>query len=301
MGSQGIRFSVIVPTRDRPAQLRNCLQALAALKCAREGFEVIVVDDGGSAELDCVLAPFCGRLDLKLHRLPPSGPATARNAGAALARGRFLAFTDDDCAPAPDWLEALERRLLQHSGCAVGGQTINGLSGNLYACASQMLVDFLYSYYNRSPAQARMLTSNNLAFPAERFRAVGGFDPAFRGAGGEDRDLCDRWLGLGYQMVYAPEAVVHHFHALTGGGFWRQHISYGRGAATFHEARTRRGQGPIRVEPLSFYLGICACPFRGPWGWRAWPLAALLICSQVANAAGFFWEKAVGHRRKPSR
>lgn len=301
MGNQGLQFSVVVPTRDRPVQLRNCVQALAALQYERKSFEVIVVDAGSSADLDPVLAPFSGPLDLRLHRLPPCGPAIARNAGVALARGRFLAFTDDDCAPAPDWLEALERRLRQHPDCAVGGRTVNGLSGNLYACASQLLVDFLYSYYNASPAQARLLISNNLAFPAERLRAVGGFDPAFRRAGGEDRDLCDRWLGRGHQMVYAPEAVVHHYHALTWRGFWRQHINYGRGAATFHEARAQRGQGPVRIEPLSFYLGICAYPFRGAWGWRSWPLAALLIGSQVANAAGFFWEEFTGRRRKLPR
>ena len=91
--------------------------------------------------------------------------------------------------------------------------------------------------------------ANNLALPEDRFRAIGGFDTIFPLAASEDREFCDRWLHHGFQMTYAPEAVVYHARALTFRSFWRQHFKYGRGAFHFHQVRARLGgrrwTGPI--------------------------------------------------------
>src|SRR5262245_60503957 len=104
-------FSIVIPTYERPRQLAACLQTLARLDYERERFEVIVVDDGGKTPLVNVIAPFHDRLYLTLLTRPNAGPAVARNTGAAQAKGQFLAFTDDDCRPAPDWLKCLAVRL----------------------------------------------------------------------------------------------------------------------------------------------------------------------------------------------
>src|SRR5258705_2165999 len=94
--------SIVVPTFARPAQLRRCLEGIARLEAGTSSFEVIVVDDGGPEPLDTLVASSADGLDIRLIRQPRGGPAAARNAGAALARGVFLAFIDDDCTPAPD-------------------------------------------------------------------------------------------------------------------------------------------------------------------------------------------------------
>ena len=70
----------------------------------QDRFEVIVVDDGSEPPMDSVVSFFRDRLELVLLSQANSGPAAARNTGAAQAKGKFLAFTDDDCTPAPDWL-----------------------------------------------------------------------------------------------------------------------------------------------------------------------------------------------------
>src|SRR3712207_1403127 len=92
-------FSVIVPTYERPAQLAACLGALARLDCPAASFEVIVVDDGSAAAPGRRLDEFRDLLDVRLLTQANAGPAAARNRGASEARGSFLAFTDDDCAP----------------------------------------------------------------------------------------------------------------------------------------------------------------------------------------------------------
>jgi len=289
-------FSIIIPTYKRPRQVAACMQSLVELDYSPDCFEVIVVDDGGETPLDEVAASSGDRLDVRLLRQPNSGPATARNTGAARAKGEFLAFTDDDCRPAPDWLKSLAVRFGKDPDCVIGGRTINALPDNPYSSASQLLIDYLYSYYNADPYRARFLASSNLGMAADRFRAIGGFDTTFPRAAGEDREFCDRWLSQGFRIIYASEVIVHHAHPLTFRTFWRQHFWYGRGAFAFHRIRARRGLGRVKVEPVSFYRNLLRYPFLHERGIKALLLGSLLIGAQVANAAGFFVERMKGKR-----
>jgi glycosyltransferase involved in cell wall biosynthesis len=283
--------SVVVPTYNRPRQLRACLEALAAQSYPQGRFEVIVVDDGSPAPLGPLVDELRGRLEVRLLRQERQGPAAARNRGAAAARGTLLAFTDDDCRPHPGWLRALTLRLGAAPEAMVGGQTINALRDNACAEASQLLVGYIYEYFNR-PGGAYFFTSNNIALARAGFEAIGGFDTSYPRAAAEDRDFCDRWQLAGFPMVYAPEALIDHAHALTLRGFWRQHLNYGRGAYHFHQARARRAAAPIKVEPLGFYLRLLGAPLRRRPLHQALPLAALLALSQGANTLGFLRERA---------
>lgn len=284
-------FSIVIPTYNRPRQLTRCLEAFSCLCYPRDGFEVIVVDDGGTTPLEEVVERFHGRLTLKLLSQKNSGPASARNRGASEATGEFLAFTDDDCAPSPSWLHALADAFRDAPDCGVGGKTVNALTDNLYAATSQLLLDYLYDYYNGDFQRATFFASNNLAFPRKAFLESGGFDNRYRQAAAEDRELCDRWVSQGGRLQYVPEAVVSHAHALALDTLWQQHINYGKGAFFFHRVRAERGGGPVRVEPLSFYLNMFTYPFQQASLRRAVPLSFLLIITQMANASGYFLEK----------
>jgi GT2 family glycosyltransferase len=291
MGEEPPFFSIIVPTYDRPGQLATCLHSLSRLDYRRDRFQVIVVDDGSKIPLEVAVASFNDRLDVTLLTQPQAGPATARNTGVARAKGDFLVFTDDDCAPTPDWLRKLAACFGAAPDRGIVGRTLNTLPDNLYSTASQLLIDYLCAYYNADPNQAHFITSNNLAVPADSFHAIGGFDMTFPRAGGEDREFCDRWLHHGYRMTYAKEVLVYHNHGFTFHAFWRQHFNYGRGAFRFHHLRAQRGSERIRLEPFSFYQNLLRYPLSQAPGWRALLFAVLLVVSQAANAAGFFWEK----------
>jgi GT2 family glycosyltransferase len=281
-------FSIVIPTYNRPAPLAACLQACALLDYPRDSFEVIAVDDGGAVPLEAIVAGVRGVLSVKLLRQGHAGPAAARNRGATEARGEFLAFTDDDCSPTPGWLRALAAQLAESPDCAVGGQTLNMLTDNVYSTASQLLISYLFSYYNGIPRAARFFPSNNLSVPASRFRAIGGFDVTYPQAAAEDRELCDRWLHNGQRMIYAPDAVVYHANDLTFRKFMRQHFHYGEGAFCFHRIRARRRQQRIRIEPPSFYLNMLCFPFFEARVRKAPLMLLLLIVAQIANALGFF-------------
>ena len=285
-----IDFSILVPTCNRPSQLAVCLAAIAELDYPRSRFEVVVVDDGSDTPLDPVVEPYRAVLQIALLGQSRGGPARARNRGAEAARGRFLAFTDDDCAPAPDWLTRLAGTLGNATDHVVGGRTINALSNNTCAEASQLLLDYLHGYFNQRSTEIWFLASCNLALSAELYRAVGGFDPSFPRAAAEDRDFCDRLQRHGCRKTYARNAVVYHRHALTLPSFWRQHFGYGRGAHRFRRARVHRTGEGVRVEPFGFYSGMLLHPFKRAGLRRPLQTSILLAISQVANVAGFFYE-----------
>jgi glycosyltransferase involved in cell wall biosynthesis len=281
-------FSVIIPTYARPKQLSDCLTSLSKLDYLRDRFEVIVVDDGSPTPLDAIVAPFQTSLNLTLLRQANAGPSAARNAGAAMAKGTFLAFTDDDCAPAPDWLRQLEIRFTKQPQQIVGGRTCNALTQNPFSCTSQLILDVVYEVYNAIPDQARFFTSNNLALPTKEFHNLGGFNVNFPTS--EDRELCDRWLYQGYAMRYAQDAVVLHAHDLTLRSLWNQHFGYGQGAYRYHKLRSDRGSGKFKIE-RNFYLSLLHYALTQTQYQPRLLLLLLLFSVQVANAAGFFYEK----------
>jgi glycosyltransferase involved in cell wall biosynthesis len=257
----------------------------------RDRFEVIVIDDGSSIPLNAVVAPFQKSLHLTLLRQQNAGPAAARNAGATAAIGRFLVFTDDDCTLTPQHLHTLEKYCQQVPDHLIGGHTLNALPENDCSTASQLLIDYLYHYYNIHHRPS-FFASNNFATPKAQFEKLGGFDTSFPLAAGEDREFCDRWLDHGYPMSYAPDVQIYHAHQLSLRTFWRQHFNYGRGAFCVRQMRAARANNRIQVEPLSFYFNLLSYPFGRESVFRAAWLSGLLLLSQVANVVGFFVEKS---------
>ncbi len=291
-------FSVVVPSRNRPAQLRRCLEALLRLETPKSHYEVIVVDDGSAEPYERWVNQLNAAMAVRCMRLDGRGPGQARNAGAEAARGRFIALTDDDCEPAPDWLDRIGVALRQNPDAMVGGRTVNLLSGNVCSEASQTLIAYLYDYYVRTGSANRFFTSCNIAMRTELYQRCGGFDLRFRLAGGEDRDFCDRWTSSGLGLLYLPEAVVYHSHRLTLAGFLRQHFTYGRGAWHFHRARAERGGPPVAMEPREFFTGMLAWPFSRPRLSRRMTISILMGVSVGMNILGYAYER---WRSRPAR
>ncbi len=283
-------FSIIIPTYNRPERLASCLQAIALLDYPRDHFQVIIVDDGSKTPLNEVVALLQDKINLKLLRQKNAGPAAARNKGAEVATGEFLAFTDDDCQPTPNWLAQLAVGLANNPEAMIGGKTINALDNNPFSTASQKLIDYLYEYYNPAKGKNAFFASNNIAMPAANFKALNGFDVSFPLAAAEDREFCDRWNQV-YPMLYVPDAQVNHYHKLSLASFWKQHFGYGRGAFCFHKLQSQRVAKNIEVEPLSFYFNLLSYPFSQASRQPKLLISGLFLISQVANVAGFFWER----------
>lgn len=289
------RVSIVVPTFDRALQLGRCLDGIAALECPAIPFEVIVVDDGGPEPLDGLVAAYADRLDVRLIRQGRGGPAAARNAGAARARGALLAFLDDDCTPEPGWLSAIVRELERDDRRLLGGRVENALGVNPYSVASDHISQFVYDYNRTARAREPFFPTGNIALAADLFHAVGGFGTAIRSGTAEDKEFCDRWSAHGLALTHAPAAVVHHAHDLTFADFLRQHFGYGRGILAFRLIRRRIG-APLVPEPWKFYLDLVRSPLRGRSPAGRWRLVWLLVAAQLATVAGALREAATWRR-----
>jgi GT2 family glycosyltransferase len=288
--------SVVVPTHARPRQLAACLDALARLAYPRDRLEVVVVDDGGPVPLEQVVDSVRDRLDVTLTRQRRSGPAAARNVGARLASGELVAFTDDDCIPAPDWLRRLAARYQLDPARAFGGRTVNALPRNAYATTSQLVITVGYERNNADPEDARFFASNNLAFPRAAFLELGGFDETFTTS--EDRELCARWRLSGRRLSYVEDAVVLHRSELTMPAFWRQFFHYGRGAFRYRRVQRERTGRRVPIEP-SYHRELVRRALVEPSIERRLLVAGLTVLWHVANAAGFAYEWRGSRARRP--
>lgn len=258
-------ISVVVPTCDRPAALRRCLAALARQDA--DELDVVVVDDGRSG----------GRVEApgaRVVRAGGRGPAAARNLGARAARGSVICFTDDDCAPAPDWAQRLARAC--DEGGAAAGTTIADPAAGASAQAAQLLASTLMMTSRDAAATAlRFAPTCNLACHADTFAALP-FDESFALAAGEDRDWCARLVGRGEPLRHVPGAVVVHRPQLGVRGLVRQQVRYGRGAAGF-----RHGGGAPAGR--AFYSELARGSVRA--GAHVSALVALAQASVAAGAA----------------
>lgn len=274
MEEAGVRetpaLSVIVPVYRQWEMLPLLLADLAAQEGAPP-FEVIIVDNEpgtprprpGAPDTPARLATRpATRFALRHIDCAAPGSYAARNAGAAVARGGILVFTDADCRPAPSWLAALTaagaaepEALLAGPVEVVGGETPN-------ACEIYDMI--------RGIPQARYVARGyaataNLAVPAAVFAALGGFDP--RRFSGGDAEFCRRAGAAGHPLRLVGTAVTRH----------PARADWGELAA---KARRIKG-GQIRGGPLprriAWVLRTPLPPLRdtraylragAPWRWR---------------------------------
>jgi glycosyltransferase involved in cell wall biosynthesis len=274
--------------------LAACLAALSVAFPADA--ETIVVSDGGSLDLGPVVAPFVGCLRLRLIRIEHGGPSAARNHGIRVARGEIIAFTDDDCRPAPGWVDLLAASVRLSPPHAVGGSTFCGLEANKYADTAQLVL-LLLSVHDRAVAhQERFLASNNFAFPAAALRQLGGFDERFQTA--EDRELCRRWVAAGFSLGRVSDAVVQHDQRMNLRSFTAKFFAYGRGAAKFPSSAKDAGADSSNASSMGasslfhFRLPALAYPELRQRGLvRGSAVTALLVLWEAANLAGYVFER----------
>ena len=199
-----IEVSVVVPTFERPQLLDSCLAALVAQTFDPSSYEIVIADDAAS-ETTCRQVEDwrnrCLRMGPAVHYLPvrdSHGPAAARNAGWRFARGRIIAFTDDDCIPEPEWLAAGIRAIRD-------GAT--GVSGRVVVPLPEDPTD--YERNAAGLATAEFVTANCF-YLRSALEVVGGFDERFAMAWREDSDLWLTFMGRGESLVSAEDAVVLH-------------------------------------------------------------------------------------------
>jgi glycosyltransferase involved in cell wall biosynthesis len=234
--------SVIVPTFNAAATMELQLASLRRQEFA-EPWELIIADDGSTDSTVQIASAWAGAgLTLRLLTTTRNtGPAAARNRGAAAARGALLLFCDSDDEVGEGWIEALARSCAA-ADCAVGRLEYESLNHPLVAAAQ--------AHPFERPLTVGSYRVGSTACCAVRrdvFEEVGGFDRRLRY--GEDAEFFLRLQSRGYTVAEALDAVAAHRLRVRLRDVVRQQFRYGEGITrAFGPARD--GQpGQTRLTP----------------------------------------------------
>ena len=254
-----VDLTVVVPVRDRAAELDRCLTALG------HDVPVLVVDDGSCDPL--AVAGVCRRHGARvLHRCVNEGPAAARNAGLAATSTALVAYLDSDCLPPSGWLAALVGHFADPAVGAVAPRVRGGAGG------SRLLARYARARgpLDMGPREAQVRPGGRVpyvptaALVVRRAALLGTvpsssapFDPALRY--GEDVDLVWRLHDAGWRVRYDPRTVVGHEEPDGWGAWLQRRHRYGNSAAPLAQ---RHGN---RLTPLVL----------PPWPTAAWLLMTL--------------------------
>lgn len=194
--------TVIVPVRNGERGLPALLSALEGQTATRTSYEVLVIDDASTdASAQIAAASPVARV---LRQATRGGPYVARNRGLREARGRFLAFTDGDCRPAPDWIER-GIAALADTEIAAGRVEMplgeNPTLAELLDCAQNL------DQENYVAVEGFGVTAN-LWVRREVFDRVGTFNENFTRGG--DTDFGKRATAAGVSLAYRRDVAVTH-------------------------------------------------------------------------------------------
>ncbi len=265
------RVAVIVPTYQRAARLPFIIAALEEQTFPREDVEVVICDDSSTDGSADVLQELAARspLNIRIMRTERnSGPAVARNIAWRSTQVPILAFFDDDCRPAPNWLASGVAAFDQPDVGVVQGRTIPDPTSAVdasdpvrYRAATQRI----YSLSKRYEAC-------NIFYRRKVLEAVGGFDESIYFFG---EDTVPGWSArrLGAGDRFAPGALAYHEVARRGVRWYlRWGLLYRHWPMLirrFPEMRREVLWGRVFLAPrhaalLAAYTGFAIAPFWPP-------------------------------------
>src|SRR5689334_7198003 len=111
-------ISVLIPTCDRPDDLRRCLESLANV--AYPAWDVLVVDQSDDVRMQALVESYAHRLpQLAYRRIDQKGACHARNVGFQMVDGNIVALLDDDCTVEANWLMQVASAFERHPRAAL--------------------------------------------------------------------------------------------------------------------------------------------------------------------------------------
>ena len=243
-------LSVVIPAYNRATHLVKTLKALTLQNCSHRAFEVIVVNDGSTDETQTVIASLkvsyaLRTLDARRDARSNPSAAGARNAGILQASGDIVLFLDCDIIAHP----SLVKNHLQFHGKArnlvvlgyryratretptLDMEDPKAAHSFMWSRPGQWKPDEREDFWQKRttkitqpPVNWGCLYSHNVSIHRDFILRVGGFDPEFRGCGGEDVELGYRIHKLGGEFVVARDAVGFHQYHERSSDRWRNNF-----------------------------------------------------------------------------
>jgi glycosyltransferase involved in cell wall biosynthesis len=250
-----VDVSVIVPTYNGERTIGDCLDSLERA-VERRRAEVIVVDSSTDATGDVVRRRFPGVIFVRSEQRLSAGEA--RNRGIALARGRLIFFTDQDCVVPADWIDRFESHFRDETIDGAGGAVAIRNASSMSGCALYFL-EFLYHLPGYEPPQrdSKFLIGCNAAYRASAIRTVRFPNQTIA----EDILFWHELRCRGLHTIHDPSIEVLHENKEGWGRFFAYNRSIGRAAAAYHTALGLRWTAPFLRHPsLAFVAPLVILP-----------------------------------------
>lgn len=225
--STRLPISIVIATRNRQHLLAETLQALAQQSWPREGFEIVIADNGSTDDTCAVVeavAASPGAPSITYLYVREPGKSVAVNQALGAARGDLLVFTDDDVEPEPQWLERLHAAAAETNADFVAGRILprweveppDWMSPALYGVLAIPDSGNCRLPIGSGGKTRVMPIGANMAVRAHVIARIGGLRTDLgKLAGtlrtGEDHEFFLRMMQAGYRGVYEPTAVVRHW------------------------------------------------------------------------------------------
>lgn len=219
-----VDVSVVITTRNRADLLKASLDTLGSMDSPSFAWELLVVDNGSNDHTRNVLEQAKTKLPLEILTVARAGKTRAQNVAVAHARGKLVAFTDDDVVFDPAWLNELASAAERWPDASVfGGQIEIALPSRVpeWLQSSEMrpLLERLCARYaprvdegetDQAPLGPNMAI-RACALTDVRFDENVGPDGTHDYIKGGDTDLCHVLAERGHRFVYVPKArIIHH-------------------------------------------------------------------------------------------
>jgi glycosyltransferase involved in cell wall biosynthesis len=238
-------ISLIICTRDRYHQLARCLESVRRIKFDQP-WELIIVDNGSTDDTAAVVRNFIKTTDIRAIRLfePRRGKSNGLNNALEMATGQILAFTDDDCYPAPDFLSQVWSAFDDPSVGYIGGRIMLHDPADYPITINESVTP--RTFPARSFVCAGCIEGANMAFRRRVLLDIEGFDPLF-GPGAlfpaaEEAEAASRVSAMGWRGEYHPEVVVRHHHGRNAADAVRLCRPYAIGRGAYHMKLLLKGQ-----------------------------------------------------------
>jgi glucosyl-dolichyl phosphate glucuronosyltransferase len=206
-------LSVIICTRNRAAEIVNCLPSVAREARSFSDVEVVIVDNGSTDSTREVIENVSEKLDYAFRYLfePVAGLCQARNRGRAESRGQAIAYIDDDVLLEDGWIAKIREHFLAEKSDCLGGKVSVRLEGDApFEIEDEMLWFFQASNFGERERELKFPEHPigcNMAFRAEVFDTVGGFNTELK-LYGDETDFFRRVSEKNFTVFYDPQIEV---------------------------------------------------------------------------------------------
>jgi glycosyltransferase involved in cell wall biosynthesis len=203
--------SVVVPTQDRAALLRDALQSLVQQEYPRESYEIVVVDDGSTDDTSRVVQRYTASTAPRVLAVcqAAAGINAARNAGIKSSRGDLICFVDDDVEAPRGWLRAMADGAARHptAGC-LGGPIRLRIESRQRLCGREGVGTAL----DLGPHDlvGPLLCGSNMAVRRSAVEGVGPFRDDVPVHAGDEVEWEQRLLAAGGTTAYIADAWLWH-------------------------------------------------------------------------------------------